>query len=91
MPLLAFERLGATLAGFARRGPDCSGKRVANRGPGEPTPTPSPDVRETVPSPPTYTSGDLPTEHELRGLTPVGSMRVMLRMEHREKPRSLLP
>jgi cardiolipin synthase len=56
--------------------------------PCRPDPTPSHDVRETVPIPPSYTANGLPAEHELRGLTPVGSMRVMLRMAERAMVRA---
>jgi cardiolipin synthase len=45
-------------------------------------------VREAIPSPPSYTVNGLPAEHELRGLTPVGSMRVMLRMAERAMVRA---
>lgn len=76
------------LAGFARRGLDWLGKRVANPAPASRLPLPASDVREAIPSPPSYAAGGLPSEHELRGLTPVGSMRVMLRMAERAMVRA---
>ncbi|HEV3051986.1 MAG TPA: phospholipase D-like domain-containing protein [Longimicrobium sp.] len=45
-------------------------------------------MREAIPSPPSYTANGLPAEHEMRGLTPVGSMRVMLRMAERAMVRA---
>ena len=45
-------------------------------------------MHEAIPSPPAYALDGPPAENEARGLTPVGSMRVMLRMAERAMVRA---